>query len=222
MDDGSRSVEESISMLTALGYQGADTVVATPHFYADDGSVSSFLKRRDSSLEKLVSEVTTGLPRIVPGAEVRYYSGISRLEGLKSLRIEGSELLLLEMPFCRWTEYDLKELIELSCKSGIRVLLAHIERYCDFQRRGIWEDLARNGILFQINASRFQALSTRAWALSFLKKGLVRFIGSDCHNMTDRPPNIGAAYEIIRKKLGQDFEKALYRYGEGSFATHRG
>ena len=42
MDDGSRSVEESLAMLRAQAAQGVTTVMATPHFYANDESVASF------------------------------------------------------------------------------------------------------------------------------------------------------------------------------------
>ena len=214
MDDGSRSVDESVAMITALKSQGADRVIATPHFYANDESVGDFLKRRASVFERLTSALTPGCPEIIPGAEVRYYPGISRLEGLKDLRTEGSELLLLEMPFCRWTEYDLKELTELSCKSGIRILLAHIERYTEFNKRDLWPALSRSGILFQINAGWLIRFSTRAKATSFLREGLVGFVGSDCHNMGSRAPNIGAGHDIIRKKLGPEFDDGLNRYGE--------
>ena len=38
MDDGSRSVEESVAMLEALSAQGVGCVAATPHFYAMENS----------------------------------------------------------------------------------------------------------------------------------------------------------------------------------------
>ena len=42
LDDGSRSVDESLALLKMLSEQGVDTVIATPHFYADRESLSSF------------------------------------------------------------------------------------------------------------------------------------------------------------------------------------
>ena len=39
MDDGSKSIEESIKMLKMLSAQGVKRIVATPHFYANDESV---------------------------------------------------------------------------------------------------------------------------------------------------------------------------------------
>ena len=39
MDDGSKSAEESLAMLKMQSEQGVDTVIATPHFYANDESL---------------------------------------------------------------------------------------------------------------------------------------------------------------------------------------
>ena len=46
VDDGSRSVEESLEMLRAVARQGIGTVVATPPFYANHDTPERFLRRR--------------------------------------------------------------------------------------------------------------------------------------------------------------------------------
>ena len=38
-------------------------------------------------------------------------------------------------------------------------------------------------------------------------------MGSDCHNVTSRPPRIGQAFEYIQKKLGGDFITQMNEYG---------
>lgn len=214
MDDGSRSVEESVAMLRALSEQGVEAVVATPHFYANDEPVSKFLERRQASLDNLKESLTPQMPEILAGAEVKYYEGISRLPELKSLCIQGTGLLLLEMPMRKWTDYVLKELIDISCSGNVTVLLAHVERYMKFQRNDTADYLLSNGILMQINASFVCDFITRRKALGWLKKQAVHMIGSDCHNMTDRPPDIGRADEIIRKKLGVGFSESFNDFGK--------
>ena len=72
MDDGSQDVAESISMINMLVSQGINTVIATPHFYANDETVDSFLERRKKALELLMAELPEGPPEIKLGAEVRY------------------------------------------------------------------------------------------------------------------------------------------------------
>lgn len=212
IDDGSRSAEESILMLKALSAQGIDRVVATPHFYANDESVTDFIARRQASYNELMNVVTSDMPKILQGAEVRFYDGISRLKELKSLCIQGTKLLLLEMPFTGWTEYTLRELIDISSDGKITLVLAHIERYMKFQKPEVFYRLLDNGILMQINASFVNDLLTRRKAIGLLKRGAVSFLGSDCHNMNNRAPDIGKALKTIEKKLGNEFASSFNDY----------
>ena len=205
MDDGSRSTEESLAMLKALSNQGIETVIATPHFNANDESVDSFIKRRADSYGKLKESVQSEIPDIKLGAEVRYYEGISRLEGIEELCVEGTNLLLLEMPFGRWTEYIVKELTDISCSGKVIIVLAHIDRYLKFQKWSVFETLLENGVMMQLNASFINHFLNRRKAAWLLKSGAVQFVGSDCHNMAGRAPDIGKAYAFLKQKLGPDF-----------------
>lgn len=213
MDDGSRDVAESISMMEAQASQGVDTVIATPHFYANDESVEDFVNRRNAALAILQAQLPEGAPKILPGAEVRYYQGISHMEDLKALRIEGSKLLLLEMPMSVWTEYMVRELIELSGKRSIQIVLAHVERYFRWQKPTVWNRLLESGILMQANTTFFTTLATKRRALSLLQEGAIHLIGSDCHNLTSRPPQLGKAFELIQRKLGDDYIRQINEFG---------
>lgn len=219
MDDGSRDVAESISLINMQVSQGVSTVIATPHFYANDETVDSFLDRRKRAVELLKAELPEGSPEIRLGAEVRYYQGISRMAGLKAMRIKDSKLLLLEMPMTGWTEYMVRELTELSGISSIRIVLAHMERYLNLQKQAVWDRIYDSGILMQVNASFFTTLSSKRKAISLLKKGRIHFVGSDCHNMTSRSPKIGKAFEVIQKKLGDDYIGQMNEYGYSMLTT---
>jgi len=202
MDDGSRSVEESLAMLEEMAAQGVGCVAATPHFYAGENSPERFLVRRAASMEKLAGACRPGLPTLKLGAEVCYFEGISRCEGLDALEIEGTGLLLLEMPFCRWTQRMLQEVWVLASRMG--VLLAHIERYLRWQDGEVWDLLADRGVLNQCNASFFLRWQTRKKALRMLREGKIHLLGSDSHNMDSRPPELGKALAV----LGQE-ERAI-------------
>ncbi len=196
MDDGSRSVEESLAMLEALAAQGMGCVVATPHFYANENSPEKFLDRRTASLEKLSASLRPGLPALKLGAEVYYFEGISRCESLDALKIEDTELLLLEMPFSRWTQRMLQEVRTIQM-SRAAVLLAHIERYLYWQDRETWDTLADWGVLNQCNAAFFLRWQTKREALRMLREGRVHFLASDSHNMHSRPPRLEAALAVL-------------------------
>lgn len=219
MDDGSKDAAESIAMLGMQAMQGVTTVIATPHFYANDETVPSFLERRRKSLEELKAQLPENTPKILLGAEVRYYQGISRLEGLKDLTVEGSKLLLLEMPMATWTESMVRELVELSGKSSVRIVLAHVDRYMRLQKQSVWDRIMDSGIMMQVNASFFTSIGSRRKAISLLEGGMAQFIGSDCHNTTTRPPTLGKAFEVIRKRLGEDYLDQMNQYGYSLLAT---
>ena len=214
VDDGSSSVEESLAMLRALKQQGVNTVCATPHFDATTETVEEFLKKRQSAYESLLPHLDDSCPRILLGAEVAYYEGISRLEDLTKLRLEGTRVLLLEMPFCRWSGYALTELRELSCAGRIQLMLAHVERYRKFQKPGVFDKLLEYGIVMQVNASYFLDWRTRRKALRMLDKGIVHVLGTDCHNMEHRPPRIGEAFDTISKRFGDGMISEMERFGK--------
>lgn len=213
MDDGSQSVDESVAMLNMLREQGADCVLATPHFYANEESVSSFLQRRMSAYALLSQHFTDEHPRVLCGAEVRYYPGIAKMEELDALSIEETRILLLEMPMVKWTEYTVKELIELSVTRRLTIIMAHIERYLALQGMNVFERLRENGLLMQVNASLFERIGSRHKGLKLLSSGMVQFIGSDCHNLTTRAPSLGTAYAYIERKLGTDFIEWMNDFG---------
>ncbi len=201
IDDGAQSVEESIAMLSMLKEQGVNTVALTSHYLAMDESPEMFLERRAQSFEILKNAIDNkqlDLPKLMLGAEVYYYPGICKMEELSTLTLEGTNLLLLEMPMVRWSEYTIRELEELYGNTGIRIVIAHIERCMDYQKKGTLERLFNSGVATQVNASFFISKRTRRKALKMFKLGHIGFIGTDCHNLKYRPPRMDEALQIIR------------------------
>ena len=209
IDDGSKSVEESLSLLSMLSSQGVDLVAATPHMDFRERSVESFLEARAESSARLSESACEGSPEILLGAEVEYFQGISRISALSELCIGESGMLLIEMPPERWSDYTVKELTELTFVSGMTPVIAHVERYMDFQKTKVLQNLIEYGIIMQVNASFFCDLRTRRRALKLLRKKMVHVIGSDCHNVKHRPPRLADAIGIISDKLGVDFVKSM-------------
>ena len=99
---------------------------------------NTFLERRHEAHVRLEQGIggREDLPKIMLGAEVRYYEGISQSKELQKLKIEDSNLLLLEMPFIPWSDRMLHELVLAQKQSGLQIVLAHIERYFSFQGWG--------------------------------------------------------------------------------------
>ena len=70
IDDGSRNVSESISLVKLLVDQGVETIIATPHYYPNKESVSSFIERREISYKLLEESSTEISPKIKQLASV--------------------------------------------------------------------------------------------------------------------------------------------------------
>lgn len=211
IDDGSDSVECSIEMLKQEAEQGISHVVATPHFYAHCDRPEEFLLRRAEAAKQLHQrlEQHSGLPGISLGAEVYYFRGISETEFLPRLTLQGSNCILVEMPPAPWPETAFAELEQLWEKRGLMPVIAHIDRYISpFRTYDIPRRLAGLPLMVQANASFFLRRSTSTMAMRLLKEDWIQLLGSDCHDLTSRKPNLGAAVEKIRRKLG---ESALER-----------
>lgn len=213
IDDGSRDVDMSLKMVDALKSQGVDTVCATSHFYATQRTPQRYLQRRREAYEKLKAELPEDAPRILLGAEVLFFPGISRMEELPQLCLEGTDLLLLEMPFEPWTASVVREVTELARSKCFTILLAHIERYYFKQPVSVWDSFLDNDILMQSNADFFLPFGTRRKAFRLLREGRIHLLGTDCHNMSSRAPHMDAALRQIRKHVGEDCIGEMHSLG---------
>lgn len=207
IDDGSKSLEESLRMLAASAEQGITYMAATPHFYPSETSPEQFLDRRNRAAERVRSVWQPAFPRLLLGAEVYYCDGISQAEEIEALRIEGTSLLLLEMPFQTWSRRMTAEIRALHNRPGCTVVLAHIERYLRYQKRAVWDKLLDAGVLMQSNASFFLRWGTKHRAVHMLDAGRIHLLGSDCHNMAERPPRVGEALALLGEQRVQALER---------------
>ena len=215
IDDGSTSVEESIAMLRMEAEQGIGHVIATPHFYARHDLPAAFLQKRNEAEVRLREEMAKqeDLPRLSVGAEIYYFPGIADSEVLQELTIDKKECIILEMPPSPWSESMYKEIEAISIKQGITPIIAHIDRYIrPFRTHGIVERLAELPVLVQANANFFLRAGTRRMALRLLRDDKIHLLGSDCHNLSSRQPNMGQALQVIQQHLGAEALSRLETY----------
>lgn len=217
IDDGSKNLAQSMAMLRLEAEQGVGRVVATPHFYPQYDTPERFINRR-SRAEQLLRQAMQeepDLPELYVGAEVYYFPGISQSDAISSLTISGTRFLLIEMPPPPWTEAMYRELEDLAVKRGYTPIIAHVDRYIGrFRTFGIPEKLEKLPVFVQANADFFLERATASMAMRMLKKEQIHLLGSDCHNVKDRKPNLGPALERIRQKLGIDVLKGINSYAE--------
>lgn len=215
IDDGSASVEESLEMLRMESAQGIRQVVATPHFYAHNDTPEAFLSRRRKAVARLREGMAnqTEMPEIILGAEVYFFHGISDCEALSELTIGENGYILIEMPPAPWTRRMYDELEEIQAKWDITPIIAHVDRYLGLlSAHGIPEQLAQMPLLVQANAGFFLRNSSRARALRMLERDQIQLLGSDCHNLTSRKPNLEEALQVIARHLPSDTTERIGFY----------
>ena len=209
VDDGAQTIEEAVAMLQVQAKQGVNAVALTPHFHGRKEPVEEFLARRENAWNQL-REATKDLacPELILGAEAAWVPDMNQWPELESLCYQGTKTLLVELPVQPWTDSVFVELNRLEGRKGIIPMIAHVDRYFFCQKKGDIERLLSMGYPVQVSAEALFSLFHRRQALELLEHydGLLI---SDCHNLTDRAPNLGKASKIIKKKLGQNLAQQI-------------
>ena len=218
VDDGSRNAYETLAMLNMMAEQGVKKVLATPHFYATYDTFDRFFKKREEGAKEL-KEVhdKNRHPEVCLGAEVLFFPGISRTDNIVNMKISGSDYILIEMPFAKWGERVIEELLDLKRDFHLKPILAHIEHFLPFKNLPWLEMLKKQGILFQSNADFFLNKKTEKTAMKMLADGFIDVLGSDSHNTVSRPPLLGEATAKIQRVLGDVVAQRVYNKSKALF-----
>lgn len=193
IDDGSDSVETSKEMLKLLKEQGVDKIMATPHYYNHrEESIEAFLEKRQKAYEELGSP-----ENVVLGAEVAIEHGLSKVEGIEKLAIQGTDLILLEFPYTGYASWMGEEVHNIAVSYKLKPVIAHIHRYLGYYSKGIMEQVLATKAIFQLNNEAFGNFRERRFVKKLIKEGYPVIFGSDSHNLDDRKPN----WDLLKKKV---------------------
>ncbi len=209
IDDGAATPKESIEMLVDSFNQGVTFCALTPHCVIHNpDDIPNFLKLRQLAYEEIKDEIVENkIPEIALGAEVYADHDVSEHDDIESLRIEGTNYILLELPFI--SKYDwLGECVYSLNLKGLTVILAHIDRYPFWHT--IIRELAGLDVVYQINASRFLRFRERIFVKKLLKTKQRFVVSSDMHNMSGRRCNIEKAFSLAYK-VSKDAEKMFWK-----------
>ena len=198
-DHGSTSVETSLFQLHSAYNNGVRRIVATPHFYPNSHSVDSFLERRNRAFCELYKSMTPELPKIKLGAEVLICGGIENMENIDKLFIEGTNVLLLELPFSNF-ESSFANSVDKLVTSGVNVILAHADRY---PTESV-ERLIACGAKIQLNAASLAGCFRQRRLYDWMSRGCVVALGSDIHGNDKR------AYKLFNSAIAKIGDNGEY------------
>ena len=209
VDDGPDRISDSLTMLRRSFLQGVDLVVSTSHFYANEEYPMDFLQRRNLAFRALHNAMLMSpevYPQVILGAEVLYFPGISDAEEIGSLMIGSSKSILIEPPMTPWSDRMLDEIAQLGRNLDCTPVIAHVDRFMQMLHDQTLMDRVRQRDMWvQVNAEYFLNPKTMKAAIRSLKNGSIQLIGSDCHNLNSRSPNLGFAWEQA-KAFGAESE----------------
>ena len=243
LDDGARTLEESMEMCRISVHDGVRTIVATPHslngVYENDRP-TILAKVRELNAE--ISNKSWGpnpapgiLPgsgdqadlKILPGADIHFSLEIlAQLDQKKAMTIgDGGKFLLLEFP-SQGIPYGAEGVLFQLLARGVTPILTHPERNLEIARRPHrYGEMIRRGCLGQVSAMSLTGgfgRTVRKVAETLLEKRLVHFIASDAHSPNGRPPVISSAVQAAAKIVGaEEARRMVTEYPQDILAGRR-
>lgn len=207
VDDGSRSFDESIDMLSEMINQGVTDVFVTPHVHSN-ATKQPWTKQVElfKELEKRTKHLNVNL---YLGAEVRYRSNLQT--NYQDYKIRGTNYILLEFSWS--TKEDVHGIIKSFQEEGLKPIVAHVERY-SYLKINDYKKMKNNGVLLQVNSGALIGKGREHWqknANLLIKEKLADFVASDTHNMDNRFPTLIDAYEVLKNKIDEEYLKDLFR-----------
>ncbi len=201
VDDGARSLDESVAILAAAAEDGATQIAATPHVRADYPTQAETMERGVAELNRAARDA--GIPiEVLTGGELDLEYA-ARLDDATLARFGlggNPAVVLLECPYVGWP-LDLRDLVFQLATRGFSVVLAHPERNPDVQADPeLLRPLVDAGVLVQLTAASVDGrLGSRPRQASraLLDAGLVHLLASDAHAPQVREVGMAAAAAAV-------------------------
>jgi protein-tyrosine phosphatase len=201
LDDGARTIEDSVAIAQAAVDEGVGTIAATPHVRADYPTSAVAMEQAVARTREALQ--AHGIPlELLPGAELDldYLRGVDEPE-LARLGLGGNpRLLLVEFPYVGWAPNLATELAELR-RRGTTVILAHPERNPEVQAAPArLSPLVEAGTFVQLTAASVVGMlgtAARNAALALLELELAHLVAGDMHSAGSRV-GIGRLSDALR------------------------
>ena len=186
IDDGAKTIEDSVQMISAMHQMGYRKVITTPHTMSDYyRNTSEIILSGKENVKAALREAN--IPIEIEAASEYYldYDFERKLKEEKLLTF-GSNYLLFEISYMNPPDNLFHVIFEMQLQ-GYKPVLAHPERYnfwhADFQK---YEAFVDKGILLQMNInslSGYYSMATKKIAEQMIDKNMISFLGTDCHHI---------------------------------------
>jgi protein-tyrosine phosphatase len=220
LDDGARTLEDSLAMLRMAQEHGTTAIVATPHANLNYRYDPELIAQR---IEEISAKLQ-GTIKIHRGCDFHLsYDNIQdAVANPRKYTINGGPYLLVEFSDLLIFKNTLEIFAHLQ-EAGMIPIVTHPERNGLLRQR--LEEIAawvEAGALNQVTAqSMTGGFGRRAeeFAKLLLERGLVHFLASDGHDCEHRPPRMDQAYAWLQQNYGESTAETLCRNNPGAALT---
>ncbi|HWZ98355.1 MAG TPA: CpsB/CapC family capsule biosynthesis tyrosine phosphatase [Candidatus Dormibacteraeota bacterium] len=211
LDDGAKTIEESLAMAESAIADGITHVVATPHSsteYAFDYT------RVRAARDELQSKLGDRL-QLATGCDFHLNP-----ENLAALKKSPAQFCLNQKDYLlvEFNEFSIPpamdQMLHQLQLAGLRPVVTHPERNgilrAKPERLAQW---VRVGCYAQVTAGSLLGsfgLGAKSDSISWIMQGLVHFVSSDAHNTKSRPLTLRPAYEFVSSQFGEETAQALF------------
>jgi protein-tyrosine phosphatase len=213
LDDGSKSVENSIAMAQIAAADGITHIVCTPHANEQYAYEPTVIAEKIAVLQRALDEAGVSI-KLGHGCD--FHMSYDNIQEAKTdptrFSINGFGYLLIELPDYGISQALTETLYQLRL-AGLTPILTHPERnatlQADQQRMVEW---LQGGLLIQVTAGSVlghMGKVAQRVAHQLLANRWVHFLATDAHNITSRPPKMREAYEMVVERYGQDYAHAI-------------
>lgn len=210
IDDGSRSMDESIEILKRAKLCGVTDIIVTPHYIAGSKYITNNEEKKElfKSLKKEIKKRKIDI-NLYLGNEVFVENNMLELKEKGNIStLNNTRYLLFELPL-NYEFNNLEDLLfNLRCKKIIPII-AHPERYAFLKKNpSLIQDLIDAGALFQSNIGSFLGTygsDAKDTVMLFLKHNMITFIASDVHRRNNNfYERIEELKVILRKYISEE------------------
>ncbi|WP_047414429.1 tyrosine-protein phosphatase [Cellulophaga sp. Hel_I_12] len=216
IDDGAKTVEESLQLLHSFSELGITNFIATPHimdhYYPNTAqTIQQSLTRLQNELHKLQVPIS-----IEAAAEHMIDANFEHLLERQEVMPIKKRYLLIEMSYLQ-ASLNFSDAVQKISTAQYFPIFAHPERYQYLHHTAKYEAYKNNGLLFQLNVlslGNYYGSEVTKVAHQLLDTNLIDFVGTDVHNLKqlEALKNIKLSAGLV-KKIVPILEKTNYNFG---------
>ncbi len=209
IDDGVKTIDESIEIILELRKLGVFNIITTPHVKQDRYPNTSIDIK--SGLDLLKKELHKRKIKMQIDVAAEYYADEHFIELLlkRDILTFGENYVLFELSY-KSCPTNLEEIVDIIIEEGYAPVLAHPERYLYMLKEfHLYEMMKAKGVYFQLDINSlggYYSPKAQKIAKMLLKKNMIEFVGSDTHKMRH--------VEALKETINSGQFKRLYNSGK--------